>query len=174
MSFNEIEKYLNSKLIFSLPIYLRSQDASSKADTKSVKEYIANQEKQYKKFNLPITQNERCEWEIDFNRKLAPWKYNEIIGYLEIRILKNTLECFIFKAKAKRYRPSMSKKNILLNEYRGKIIKINKSTVNKEIVKDIKSFLVKFKKEAKKGKYFLETEFFDNICEGLNIKKLMC
>ena len=138
----DFQNYINSRILFSVPIYFRSQEEHKNYFDEKRQKYFASQENFYKKHNLEIPSDHKIRWELDFERMyFHVWKYTEIIGYIEFRKKENSIFAFVWLPEAERYAPLMNRKKFRLARYFPDYeIEIQELT-NEEIVEHIYSIL---------------------------------
>ena len=131
-------------------------------------------EKIYKKLGSSMIEKERIKYEVWFNERAYLWRYNEIIGFIEIRYLCKKLYGYLFKSEAKRYSPTLRNK-----KYKNDFTIIppsfnisNKSNDDiKLIIHDIISNIIS--KYPKFKRYYIDKEILENIIYILNFDKLL-
>ncbi len=121
---------------------------------------------------MPITK--KTEYKILFNEvTFRPWKYNEIIGYIELRKLKDKIYAFVFFPKAERFQAIMNKKIFKLQTDfpNYEIDTLNKSNI--EIIREIRAILAQINGISRRlKKYYIDNEIFDNISRFIDFQKI--
>ncbi len=155
------------KSLFSVPIYICSlSDFSDKRKNKRREaEKLSEDSFIYKKFGV----RQEVNLEKDF------WKYDKIIGWIEIYLNDQTLKADYWFVSAKKVSINLRKKKI---EYSDKIADVSMThrKSNAEIKEDIKFFFSNCQKGKflkKLNKYFIDTSEFYQLLEYLDIKKLI-
>jgi hypothetical protein len=158
-----IDNYFKSKILFSIPIYIRIQDDWHKDYKKKGKRFISEKKKFYEENEMAISKKKIISWEIQFNEYSTIWRYNEIIGFLEIKYHNNKLYSYLFKLDAKRFGINLSRKRYLFDNISFPEHQISSSFFNEldkyiSLVKNhIKSKYPKF------GKYYYDIESINNL-----------
>jgi hypothetical protein len=151
----------------SIPIYVCSySDFHKRIEEKRLKSEKNHKDSfAYKKLGVKYEHNyERTEW-----------KYDKIIGWIELYLNGNTIKADYWFIKAQRIGLNLKNKEF---EYRNKIVDVSvtHSKNNKEIIGDIKLFLENCQKGKylkKLKKYFIDTSEFLQLSEFLDIKGLV-
>lgn len=173
MTLLRLEVAMNEKLLFVIPIYVRDFD-QHKIDRKYKKNrFVLEMEKSYKKSSIPVKQEIRNHWEIEFPGSSLTWKYTQIIGVIEILYDGGNLKAYLYLVKAKRFQPNMNKK---LFKYEGKIGDVclhTYSKTNKVITENIYTFLRNLRNRNKLfKKWYLDMSIVENLLPLVNFKKL--
>lgn len=155
------------KTIFSIPIYICSQsdfhkriEQKRKKDKEEYKKTHA-----FKKMGIPY----------EYSYKKDEWKYDKIIGWIEIYLNGKTIKADYWFIKAKKISINIKNKQF---EYRNKICDISDThrKTNKEIIEDIKLFLsncqggkhIKFLR-----RYYIYTSELFALLNHIDIKNLV-
>ena len=102
------------------------------------------------------------------------WKYNQIIGYLEITYFNNTIWFDEYCVMDEKIYAKSNKKHFIVNmELNGYHFFIDKNMDNPKIIKEILFYINSFEKDIMNQKYYLDKEEYINILKYLNIKKLI-
>lgn len=102
------------------------------------------------------------------------WKYNQIIGYLEITYFNNTIWFDEYCVMDEKIYAKSNKKHFIINmELNGYHFFIDKNMDNQKIIKEILFYINSFEKDIMNQKYYLDKEEYINILKCLNIKKLI-
>lgn len=141
-----------TELLSIIPVYSRSIVEWRSNYDKELKEYLSENKDLYKSHNITFDKKLQTAFENRFNERCIPWRYNDVIGFLELRLIKNSLQLYFYKRENKKYKLDYSFKNIIENFSNNDFIK-QKAEVFKAI-EEIKNKYPKFKK-----KYF-DTEMF--------------
>lgn len=114
----DFQNYIDSRFIFSVPIYFRSQEEHKKYFDEKRREYFNYQRNVFNRHNIEITSKDKIKWELEFEKMYYHvWKYTEIIGYIEFRKKENSIFAFIWLPEAERFAPLMNKKKFRLSMY---------------------------------------------------------
>jgi hypothetical protein len=114
----DFHNYLDSRKLFSVPIYFRSQEEHREYFDAKRQRYIDNQMSFYERNGWEFTAENKIRSELDFERwYFHVWKYTEIIGHIEFRKKENSIFAFVWLVEAKRYSPIMKYKKFELKEY---------------------------------------------------------
>jgi len=172
-----------NKLLFAFPIYIRSEQKSIDALKKSKSDFIEERRLQY--INLigkivPHQLEERWENDAEIFIPYKPWKYNEIVGWIEILYdIVGTIFPSIYLADTKRFSPLTKKINITYNcTWNYKIphervyIQID-NLDNITIIEKIWKLIEKLKKILPRKYFYIETESFENLSKIIDFKKLL-
>ena len=154
---------MHGKTLFTIPIYQRSCDEHSALMLGKKREYI-------NKFASKHFPNELLESQFD-STMFYPWKYSQVIGYVEINVEFNDLKAYYWWVKAENITFRLK---VRVMEEKGKLADVSKITYpNKKIRKDIKEFVQTLPQlRAKfKNKYF-DTNNLEIILEVIDFKKI--
>ena len=155
------------KTLFSVPIYICSAE-SFKKKKENKRKKIENSSKKsfaYKHFGI--------EPEVNFDKDI--WKYNKIIGWIELYLNGHTLKAELWFVNAKRIGIDLQKKYF---EYSGKIadVSITHRKSKSEIKEDIKIFFSNCQKgiylKNLKNRYFDTSELY-RCLEYLDLNKMI-
>ena len=155
----DFQNYIDSRILFSVPIYFRSQEEHKNYFDEKRQKYFASQENFYKKHNLKIPSDYMIRWELDFERMyFHVWKYTEIIGYVEFRKKENSIFTFVSLPEAERFSPLMNRKRFrLAREFPDYEIELEEKT-NEQIVEEIFIILNQIHKSSRRfKKYYIDT-----------------
>jgi len=112
----DFQNYIDSRSLFSIPIYFRSQEEHKNYFNEKRQKYFDYQSEWYNRNNREITLEVKIQWELEFERRhFHVWKYTEIIGYIEFRKKENTIFAFVWLPEAERFAPLMNKKKFRLS-----------------------------------------------------------
>jgi len=138
----DFQNYINSRILFSVPIYFRSQEKHSKYFDNKRRGFLKKQEQLHKQFSNEITFKDKMRWDIAFEQfYFHAWKYTEIIGYIEFRKKEDSIFAFVWLPEAERYAPLMNRKKFrLARDFPDYEIEIQDLT-NEEIVEEIHNIL---------------------------------
>ena len=102
------------------------------------------------------------------------WKYNQIIGYLEVTYVNSTIW---FKEYCtmdeKIYAKSKTKHYIINMQLNGHHFFVKDGMKNSEIIEEIVFWINSFEKEVMNKKYYLNKEEYINILKCMNIRQLI-
>jgi hypothetical protein len=98
--------------IFEVPMYWCSDDDFSRRYTRDLKAYMDRFERE---ISLPLSRSTRMNLEDSFWRRyVAPWKFNQIVGWLTIYILGSQVRADVWFVNAKRFGRKLRKKHFSL------------------------------------------------------------
>ncbi|KAF0153482.1 MAG: hypothetical protein FD143_14 [Ignavibacteria bacterium] len=142
--------------LFSLiPVYSRSIDGwKNKYDSK-LKEYLRKNKELYEEQGINFDSKLQLKFEISFNERCAPWRYNDIVAYLELRIYKSDLQFYFYKRENKKYKLDYSFE-YEVEQYLEKNIDEQKSFITSAIEVVYKKY-PRFKKKYSDIEMFLTT-----------------
>lgn len=163
-----------SKLLFSIPIYVRSLKEWHEDYLKKEKEYLDRMEKNWERAGAAMPSSDRSQHQVWFNQSAQLWQYNEIIGFIEIRCHGGFLYGFLFKSPAKRYSPSLKNKRIELDlsfEPPSFRLKENHNMNIQHLVSQIVKIICRQNKRLRRC--FIDTEIVENILPILDGEKLL-
>ena len=150
--------------LFDIPIYSTSE--------KKFNIKWSNYDKKIKKelfVNNPETYDSHIELFPDSIRK---WKYNQIIGYIVVSYMDNSIWFDLYLTSKKKIIFSSNKKNIIENMLIGGYhFQIMNNDTNEDIIDRIKLYIRIIKKEYLKNRY-LDLEVFHNIIKIIDFKKI--
>jgi|WetSurMetagenome_2_1015567.scaffolds.fasta_scaffold83134_3 hypothetical protein len=92
----------DTELISLIPIYSRSIDEWRHKYNIGLKKYLDEKRKLYEEQKIDFDSNMQHTFEIRFNERYTPWRYNDIVGYIELRRYKNDLQFYFFKNEDKK------------------------------------------------------------------------
>lgn len=153
---------MNDAFFFEIPIYRCTFEKHSE-----------DMEKKYQEFASKCYMIDKKDIDYFFSQLniCYPWKYNEIIGYLNLYILGNQLRIDYWKVNKKRYN-----KGITLKKYKfvGKALEavIPEKLNSIEIMNFINTELLNLS-NAEFKKYHFDLETFTNISNFVNWKELI-
>ena len=138
----DFQNYIGSKILFSVPIYFRSQEEHKNHFDEKRQKYFDYQENLHNRNNWEFTPEDKIRWELDFERMyFHVWKYTEIIGFIEFRKKENSIFAFVSLPEAERYASLMNRKKFrLARDFPDYEIEIPELT-NEEIVEQIYDIL---------------------------------
>ena len=104
---------------------------------------------------------------------LNQWKYNQIIGYIEISVTRTDVKFGLYKSKSNRFRVnSKTKQLIQWSEINPSGFYANK--VEDECIHEmIRSRLEEIKQNNLKKTMYIDYSSFDNIFDYIDIKNIM-
>lgn len=152
--------------LFSIPVYFCSRE-----------EYIERKKLEEQKFKKSIKESFIYKYhgiEAEYKPIKDDWKFNKIIGWIDIYLNGMTLKAEYWSISSKRVSFNSTTKKY---EKIGKIGDISKThyKTNQEIIEDVRIFLENCKKgEYLKNlkKYHIDTSEFYKVLEFINIKGL--
>ena len=134
----DFQNYIDSRKLFSVPIYFRSQEKHREYFDAKRQRYFEYQISLYERNGWEFTTGERIRWELDFERwYYHVWKYTEIIGYIEFRKKDNSIFAFVSLPEAERFAPLMNRKKFrMTKEFPDYEIELEEKT-NEQIVEEM-------------------------------------
>ena len=75
-----------TELFSVIPVYSRSIDVWRNKYDLELKEYLRKNKELYEEQGIIFDSKLQLTFEIRFNERCTPWRYNDIIAYLELRI----------------------------------------------------------------------------------------
>ena len=161
---------MNGKLIFQIPIYFRSLEKHSEEYEKRFSSFLDRKKDLLGSlFNEMLSENPQV-FEIEFQNFWYSWHYTQIIAFVEICYLENSLKSFYYEVDAKRYGPIMNKKKF---KYKGKLSDVSleiHNMSNENIIENIILFLNYLKKVYKN--YYVDTSVVLNTLPIIDFSKL--
>lgn len=150
--------------LFEIPIYNTSEEQFRK-------KWIKHDEKI--KAELFVNNPETYDNNIKHYRDpIRTWKYNQIIGYIVISYMDNTIWFDLYFSSKKKIVFSSNRKNIIKNMHiNGYHFQIMSNDTNKDIIDKIDSYIMAIKKDYLKNKY-LDLEGFYNIRKLVDFNKI--
>jgi hypothetical protein len=159
----------HGKVIFLVPIYFRDQKASSNVYTNEVEAYLKRRQISFEDIGSEYSVNMRLEDEIRFNSDMVPWRFNEIIAYLELYSYKNNVHAYLYTDNKKRNSPKWHNKIFKINiGFDADPISIRSKNVEmivKEIIRFKDSVIEQFPKFKK---YYFDFSLVLNVIELFN------
>lgn len=158
---------MKSKVIFEIPIYSIKEDKFYQ----KWKDYKEKCKKRFLEHN-----DELGDYELWFDRSNFPkyvWKYNQIIGYIQISIKEKDIIFDLWLSKDKRYTYNTTKKHFI--EYiptNGLHFFVN-NMKDKEIKVEINKFLKIIESDFIKENMYLDRTIYDNLINIINIKNMI-
>jgi len=154
---------MNGKTLFTIPIYSKSFDEHSAFMLNKKREHI----NKLKGDNFSV---EMLERQFD-GSMFYPWKYSQVIGYVEINIEFNDLKAYYWWVKAKKNSYTLKDRTM---EERGKLADVSKITYqNKKIRNDINEFIGSLPKLRKAfNKKYFDTTHLDMILDFIDFEKV--
>ena len=139
----------------------------------SMKEKIFD--KKWKKFfDNNFGENENYN---DIKRCYFPqyvWKYNQIIGYLEVTYANSSIWFKEYCTMDEKIYAKYKKKHYIINmQLNGYHFFIKDSMKNSEIIEEIVFWINSFEKEVMNKKYYLNKDEYVNILKCMNIRQLI-
>ena len=164
---------MTDKLLFAIPIYVRDISKHKMDRERKKNKFVVEMEKSYKKIGVPVEQEIRNHWEMEFPGSSLTWKYTQMIGIIEILYDGGNLKAYLYLVKAKRIQPNMNKK---IFKYSGKIGDLclhTYSKTNDAIKENIYAFLKNLTNRNKQfKKWYLDMTIVDNLLPLIDFNKL--
>lgn len=141
-----------TELLSIIPIYSRPIEEWSNNYEKKLKKYIDENKDLYVAQGIQFDKKLQLTFEIRFNERCVPWRYNDIIGFLELRIFKDDLQLHFYKRENKKYMIDYYFESVINDFLKNDFEKQQSSVL--QAIKELQKKYPKFKK-----KYF-DTEMF--------------
>lgn len=152
--------------LFSIPMYLVNEERYLKTLTDRMNNYAC-------KFSDDRKEEAKSVWK-KYNYINKPWKYNQIIGYVEIVYRDNSIYFDIYKVSKKRLRVASNRKSyISYMPTSGFHFSNLKNMTNEEIKVEINKWLQNIEKTFCKNKEILDKKMFDVQIEYIDLKSLI-
>jgi len=151
-----------SKIIFTIPIYLRSEEQYYKEKNYAEKKAIAKYGKTLFGKRLEIW------W--------PPWRFNDVIGYLTVNLYESSLFVFRYFVQSKRIirDPMLRRKAIIAMDPEWELeMPLPQNHTNESLRYCLINLLYKAKKDLKKTGYFVDIEYYNNLINCLDIVKYL-
>lgn len=150
------------KILFTIPIYLRSEEQYYKERDCIEKKIIEN----YGKYS--------------FGRKTEiwwpPWRFNDVIGYLTMSLYGMTFvvrRYLVLSKRINRNPISRRKAMITMDPVWDIEEPLPQDQTNESLRNCLKGLLYEAKKGFKKRGYFVDTEYYSNLINCLDIEKYL-
>ena len=157
---------MEETVIFSLPIYSCSEKVFYNDYQKYLKRKASDAIRIYAEFNK--TEDEAIKATERFYWKKRIWKYNQIIGYLQVYIFGNSVAFNRYLPEEKNImRFSNTKKYLCMSHVSG--IYVQLSGTNEEIANNLFKTI---KYIAKMNKWIIDTSEFELIYKDINYLRL--
>ena len=155
---------MNEVTLFEIPIYSMEEKEFNRRWDKEIKKYIYTNE-QYNQIRNTF-----------FPKNL--WKYNQIIGYIVINLVKYDYGIDInfewYQSDKKLYRFNSNEKNFVQNESLiGYQFFVDESDSNNEIKNEIREWLNDLLKDECLKKRYVDLSVFEIQLKYMNIKKII-
>jgi len=151
-----------SNIIFTIPIYLRSEEQYYRENECAKKKVI-------EKYGDTL-----------FGRKLEiwwpPWRFNDVIGYLTVNLYERSLLSFRYFVQSKRIirDPKLRRKDIIAMDPEWQLeMPLPQNFTNKSLRDCLKSLLYKAKKDLKNPIYFIDLKYYNKLINCLDILKYL-
>ncbi|OGU77014.1 MAG: hypothetical protein A2V93_04805 [Ignavibacteria bacterium RBG_16_34_14] len=143
--------------LFSLiPAYSHSlEEWRNKYDTE-LKKYIGEKKELYESQGIQFDKKLQLTFKIRFNERCTPWRYNDIIGFIELRLYKDDLQLHFYKRENKKYKIDYSFE-FVIGHYLKNDYEKQESSVT-DAINELKKKYPKFKK-----KYFDREMFWATL-----------
>ena len=138
-----------TELFSIIPVYSRSIDEWTTKYDKELKKYISENKDLYEAQGIPFDKKLQLTFEIRFNGRCVPWRYNDIIGFLELRLFEDDLQLHFYKRENKKYMFDYCFERVIEN-YLINDFEKQKSSVFESIKELQKKYPVKINKKGKK------------------------
>ncbi len=148
-----------TKLFSVIPIYSRSIDEWHNNYDKKFQKYITEKKESFESEGMLFDKNLQLTFEIRFNERSVPWRYNDIVGFIELRLFQHDLLLYFYKREKRKFMLDDHFNYVIDTYFRNDYEKQFSSVLDG--IKEIKKQYPKFKK-----KYF-DTEMFSTTLELL-------
>lgn len=155
--------------LFDIPFYWRKEDRFNREFDQDLVNHLATFEKQT---GYPLTDNLRMSLTDSFWRRyIAPWRFNQVIGWVRLYKLGSQLRGESWFMNAKRAGRQVSRKQFSLH---GKAFELHiwPEQTSKQIFEAIVQDLRRFEKDSSR-RIFLDLECFESIGSFVDWRKLM-
>ena len=173
MSTKSINILIKSKMMFSIPIYFRSQEDSFKSYKFAEEKYINEKKLNWEQNGGPFPDAIKISYEVRFNMKWPNWKYNEIISFIEVRYLKGELFAFFYVADADRFNAKMPNKKFVWKDnspFSSFQIKDKTNTEVLNWILSLRSLIVV--RINKYRNYYFDFSSIENLSSAIDFSKL--
>jgi len=159
-----------NQTLFQIPVYFQSSESNLQRVRSEAKNFAMEQKN--RQFPHPDSID---DLEQDYIRyETSPWKYNQIIGFIEVRYGGGGLKARYWWVDAKRTSPSMARKKFVDC---GKLFDVSRnpmSKTNSEIRDDIRRFIDHLPKLRKRFEpRFFDTAHVEGVINFIDFGKLM-
>ena len=161
------EMIMEPKVIFEIPVYSMSEEKYYKKQETSNESSI----KHFLELNDEIGDYER--WLKRFNLPQSIWKYNQIVGYIQIIIKGKDIIFDLWLCKDKRYFYNTTKKHFIEPMPANGLHFFTNTMTDREIKIEIERFLKIIEKEIKKKNMYLDKTIYNNLVNNINIKNML-
>ncbi|MBN2287047.1 MAG: hypothetical protein JXI43_11410 [Tissierellales bacterium] len=170
----DLIKYDDAVLLFAVNIYFRNIDGWRKKYYIELDKYLEENRKQFLHGIGEEPQKEdMITWEVEFNKESTPWKYNEVIGIIEIKYFNDSILGYLYLSDARRYQPVMRYKRFLLKDELEIISGDISNKSNEEISQNILDFINGIEKYFSSLKrYYIDKENIANLLKLVDFSKL--
>lgn len=141
-----------TELLSIIPVYSRSIKEWKTNYDKGLKEYLTERKNLYESQGIQFDKKLQLTYENRFNERCVPWRYNDVIGFVELRLINSALQLYFYKRENKRFKLDYSFKTIIEN-----FSNINIINQQSEILNAIETIKKKYPKFNKK---YFDTEMF--------------
>jgi len=163
-------------LLFSIPVYIQSEDQSNEQLIKKVNKIVSNLKKEWKNAGQEMPPEiESNKYQYYNSKYYTPWKYNKVIGWIEI--LYHTSKMLIpriYFDERERYDPRSNYNNIT------PIFDINSMDFQRDIKNktnnEIRSIILQMVQDAidrlPRDYFYVDTEQIDNLLSTMDFSSL--
>jgi len=161
------------KVLFCIPIYLRSQEEHHTDMEQRKKNFLTEFRKSYDRLNA-LNHFDPKKYETWFYASdWYCWKYNEIVGYIEVYTDGKIMKAQKYFVNARRITKSLRKKRF---KYCGKMYDIVNSeyNTNEQIATELKKFLKELSgKDKSCRRLYFDTSSTLNVINYIDFKRLL-
>ena len=155
--------------LFEIPFYWRREDKFNEEYDRDLANHLAAFEKQT---GYPLKENLRMSLEDSFGRRyIAPWRFNQVIGWVRLYKLGTQLRGEAWFMNAKRAGRQVSKKQFSMH---GKAFELRvwpeqtSTQIFEAIVEDLRQF-----EKGSARRIYLDLECFENLGSFVDWRTLM-
>lgn len=158
---------MEQKLIFEIPIYSMRED-------KFYKKWKIYKDKSIKHFlELNDELGDYELWFDKFNFPKSVWKYNQIIGYIQIFIKEKDVIFDLWLCRDKKYFYNTTKKHFIEYMPTNGLHFFTNNMRDEEIKVEMNKFLKMIEKDFIKKNMYLDKTIYNNLINIINIKNMV-
>ena len=170
----DFKNYLDSRILFSIPIYFRSQKDHTEYFQQKKRKYLQHQRNLYKRLGGDFPKGEKTRLKFNFDMYNSyMWKYNETIGYIEIRVKLHYLYFFTYLIECDRFQPIMNKRFSLDRYFPDFSIDMNNIS-NEQIILEVHRIFDKINNHSGRMRNrHIDPTLFDAISSQLDFHRFI-
>ncbi|MBN2412617.1 hypothetical protein JXQ31_13085 [candidate division KSB1 bacterium] len=160
---------MESKILFTIPIYYRSFEEHGKEYDKRFKDFKQRKKKTWGEL-FDKEYKSQLKLDLEFQNYWYSWSYTQIIKYVEIHLEHNILKAYLHSVEAKRFRAIMNRK---IFKYVGKVADVAylKPYYNDEEIREqIYNFINELRSSYKR--YYVDSSQVENLLPYIDFTKL--